>query len=330
MNNPIISIIIPCYNAEKYIVDTLDSMVNQNVNKDAIEILIVNDGSMDSSKEIVEKYILSNPKYNIRLYNKENGGLSDARNYGIEKAKGEYIWFFDADDIMESNILPIILEKINAMSLDLLTLSYREIYPQMVMDLPKVFPNKVIDGTEYLKSYQPMVSACMMIISKKLLDVNNIRFLYGVLSEDYDFTLRLYGYCNKILHLNEVSYNYIIRKGSLSRRSDDKYFEFHHASAVKTIVNLNNYLKSLHNDSYALEVKKYINRLKVSMLAVLLKSTIKNENKLKFYNNFREVGIFDIKFDKKLHLKHKPIYFFVKSRLYYPLMMSRIMMFVYR
>ena len=101
---PKVSIIVPVYNVEEYLERCLDSLVNQTL-KD-IEIIIVNDGSTDGSKEKIQKYI--NKYKNIVYLEKENGGLSSARNYGIPYAKGEYIGFVDSDDYVELTMLSLI------------------------------------------------------------------------------------------------------------------------------------------------------------------------------------------------------------------------------
>ena len=93
-----VSVIVPVYNVEKYLTQCLDSLVNQTL-KD-IEIIIVNDESPDNSQAIIDKYAKRYPKI-IKAYKKKNGGLSDARNYGIERATGDYIGFVDSDDFVE-------------------------------------------------------------------------------------------------------------------------------------------------------------------------------------------------------------------------------------
>ena len=97
-----ISVIIPVYNVEKYIVKCLDSLVNQTLEN--IEIIVVNDGSKDNSQTIIDKYVKKYPK-KIKSYIKENGGQGSARNLGLEYAKGEYISFVDSDDWLDLNAL---------------------------------------------------------------------------------------------------------------------------------------------------------------------------------------------------------------------------------
>lgn len=98
-----LSIIIPVYNTEKYLAECLDSCLNQDIPRENYEILCVNDGSKDSSAKILAAY---EEKFgNIHVFTKENGGVSSARNLGLDHAQGDYIWFVDADDFLQENIL---------------------------------------------------------------------------------------------------------------------------------------------------------------------------------------------------------------------------------
>ena len=99
MKGPKISVIVPVYNVSEYISRCADSIVSQKLYD--IELIFVNDGSKDNSREIVEKYQLNDSR--ITILDKENGGLSSARNYGLRHAKGEYILFVDSDDYLELN-----------------------------------------------------------------------------------------------------------------------------------------------------------------------------------------------------------------------------------
>lgn len=97
-----ISFIVPVYNNEKTIEKTLNSILNQN-NKDIdFEIVVINDGSTDNSKNIIEKY---KSNENIRIFNKENEGIATTRNFGVDHAEGEYIIFVDGDDYVEKSLL---------------------------------------------------------------------------------------------------------------------------------------------------------------------------------------------------------------------------------
>ncbi len=99
----LISFIVPVYNTELYLEECLDSLLDQNISHDEYEIICVNDGSTDSSSEILHNY--ASKYHNLVVIDKENGGVSSARNVGIDVAKGEYIWFFDSDDVLKSKSL---------------------------------------------------------------------------------------------------------------------------------------------------------------------------------------------------------------------------------
>ena len=109
-----VSVIVPVYNVEDYLRECLDSLINQSL--DDIEIICVNDGSTDSSMEILKEYE-DNPK--IRIYSQDNAGLSAARNTGLEHVNGQYIYFIDSDDILCENALERLYETAEEKSLDM-------------------------------------------------------------------------------------------------------------------------------------------------------------------------------------------------------------------
>ena len=104
-----LSIIIPVYNKEKYVSECLETVLKQDIEPEDYEILCVNDGSTDDSVRILREY--EKQHSNLHVYNKENGGVSSARNYGLRHAAGDYIWFIDPDDFIASNCLAALREK---------------------------------------------------------------------------------------------------------------------------------------------------------------------------------------------------------------------------
>ena len=111
-----VSVIVPVYNVEKYIEKCLESLVNQTL-KD-IEIIVVNDGSPDNSQKIIDKYVQKYPK-KIKSYIKENGGQGSARNFGLQKAEGEYIGYVDSDDYVELDMYEKLYNKAKKENLDI-------------------------------------------------------------------------------------------------------------------------------------------------------------------------------------------------------------------
>ena len=101
----IISTVIPIYNAERYLEETIESVIKQTIGfEDNIQLILINDGSTDNSEEICKKYVVKFPD-NVTYIYKENGGVAETKNYGIKEAKGEYINFLDADDILSEEAL---------------------------------------------------------------------------------------------------------------------------------------------------------------------------------------------------------------------------------
>ena len=115
-----ISIVIPIYNVEHYIGRCAESVLNQKLSKDEYEVIFVNDGTKDNSVEVLNKAIDFEKYPNFYVYNKENGGLSSARNFGLDKAHGDYVWFVDSDDWIEPNCLAKIVKKLNEINPDIL------------------------------------------------------------------------------------------------------------------------------------------------------------------------------------------------------------------
>ena len=109
-----LSVIVPVYNVEKYIDKCLNSLVNQGI--DDYEIIVINDGTKDNSQEIIDKYVDKYPNL-VKSYIKENGGLSDARNYGVARASGEYITFIESDDYIEPDTYKNMLDIANRYNL---------------------------------------------------------------------------------------------------------------------------------------------------------------------------------------------------------------------
>ena len=206
-----ISVIIPIYNVEKYIRQCLESVIDQTL-KD-IEIIIVNDGTRDNSMEIVEEYISDE---RIKIINKENGGLSSARNAGMKEAKGKYICFIDSDDFIEKTMMEELYNKIEETNSDVAD-SDVFLYDNKIHEI-KERKNK-----EYQKIEKGLflwgrynVEVWNKIYRKKFLLDNNIFFEEGIIHEDDLFSIKVLFLTNKIEHINKSFYYYRInRSGSI-------------------------------------------------------------------------------------------------------------------
>ncbi len=231
MNNSQVSIIIPIYNAEKFLHRTIPNIITQ-VYKN-IEIILVNDGSTDSSGQICECFCEKDKR--IKVFHKKNGGLSDARNYGVQKATSNFIVFCDADDCYESFAVEYLLkvqQKYNAdlvISNILLTNSYsKRDYCLNNKDIENsclVSKENLFENIYYGK--MGGITACAKLYRKDIL-LNN-PYPFEKMHEDFDTYYRVVSDCKKIAYGNLVTYNHIINEKSLTSGSFGKemlyYFE---------------------------------------------------------------------------------------------------------
>lgn len=215
-----ISIIVPIYNTEKYLNKCLKSLVKQK-NID-FEIICVNDGSPDKSEKIVEKFKKKYPKL-IRSYKKKNGGLSDARNYGINKAKGEYIGFVDSDDWVELDMFSKMYNYAIQKDLDIVVCDTFMEYENHTEILPSNLHYSDEDLRNYIISY-PM--ACTRLIKKELLEDDYV-FTKGILYEDLCLTPTFVNKTIKVGFLEEALYHYLQRSNSIMNQMEfnDKLFD---------------------------------------------------------------------------------------------------------
>ena len=211
---PKVSIIVPVYNVEKYIEKCLDTLVKQTL--DDIEIIIVNDGSKDNSKKIIEKYIEKYPEKIVYL-EKENGGLSDARNYGIPYANGEYIAFLDSDDYVENYMYEQMYAIAKEQACDMVECDFIWEYPNKKRnDIGEIYNGK----HEMLEKIR--VVAWNKLIKRSILEKNNIQFPKGYRYEDVEFTYKLVPYIEKIGFLKKACVHYIQRENSISNLQNER------------------------------------------------------------------------------------------------------------
>lgn len=258
---PKVSIIVPVYNVEKYIERCLDSLVNQTL-KD-IEIIIVNDGSTDGSKEIIQKYL--NKYKNIVYLEKENGGLSSARNYGIPYAKGEYIGFVDSDDYVELTMYEKMYNKAIEEKSDMVECDFIWEYPNKKReDIGKIYSDKKEAIVE------ARVVAWNKIIKKDIIEKTKITFPEGLRYEDIEFFYKIVPYLNKISFVKETLVHYVQRESSIANTQNERTGEI-----FKVWENVLNYY--IENNIF----NEYRSELEYSYTRILLCSSLKRITKVK-------------------------------------------------
>ena len=218
-----LSIVVPVYNVEAYLRKCIDSLLKQDIAPDDYEVILVDDGSNDSSGSICDEAASS--ASNIRVIHKANGGLSSARNTGINKAAGKYIQFVDSDDYLVPNVLGSLLSQIESANLDILRFNYQNVTEKGVVFEPnkysKPFVNyssDVCDGLTFLNERLGFACyAVQFMIKTQLIKDPIFRFKEGICFEDVEWTPRVILQAKRIASTSLVAYNYLFRAGSITR-----------------------------------------------------------------------------------------------------------------
>ena len=173
-----VSIIVPIYNAEKYLNRCIDSLINQT--KKELEFILINDGSTDSSEEIIKSYSDKRIKY----YKNKNQGIGKTRNFGIEKAKSDYIMFLDSDDYLEYNACEKLYEKISSENLDLVICDYYKVYENGTKEDVKVlsFENTTLKEKNNIL-LDINLAPWNKIYKLDLIKKNNIKFVENLINQ---------------------------------------------------------------------------------------------------------------------------------------------------
>ena len=306
-----VSIIVPVYNVENYIKKCLDSLVNQTLKE--IEVIVVNDGSPDNSQKIIDRYVKKYPDI-IKSFIKENGGQGSARNFGLTKAKGEYIGYVDSDDFVELDMYEKMYNKAKEKDLDVVICgSYNvdEISLNKEIDLDNItFEDKKTNA------FFGRMAVWNKIYKKELLEKNKLEFRSKVWYEDLDFTIKVISNAKKIDYVNEPFYDYLIRQGSTMNNSNvDRNLEillaFDQVIKDKKLKKYKDIIEYLAIDHI------YISAIVRILIADASKNKkIENINKLIEYmnNNFS-----DFKNNEYLYLmsrNRKIIYHLINMRMY--------------
>ena len=214
-----VSIIVPVYNTEKYLTKCIKSLINQTLKE--IELIFVNDGSTDNSKNIINEFKIKDKR--IKLINQENSGQGKARNVGLANAKGEYIAFVDSDDYVLKDTYEILYKRAKKDNLDMVLFDYYFSYEDKLVKKPSIIMDgkeKIINDGEYI-TLTP--SPCNKLIKKTFLDKSKFKFAEGFMYEDLAAIPLLGLYNPKIVYINKYLYYYVQSTSSETR--NDTYKE---------------------------------------------------------------------------------------------------------
>lgn len=214
---PLISVIVPVYGVEEYLCECVDSIIAQTY-KD-IEIILVDDGSPDRSGEICDRYELKDAR--IRVVHKDNGGLSSARNAGLELAKGEFVTFCDSDDFLDARTIEIAYSVFQRQTCDIV--SYESVLfsdgeETRIQHYHKENKETRMTPIECLKGMLDITydcSCCNKVFKRSV--IGSSRFVEGITNEDILFFFDFLPNCkNDIIHINEEFYKYRVNQGGIT------------------------------------------------------------------------------------------------------------------
>ncbi|MEM8937768.1 MAG: glycosyltransferase [Bacteroidota bacterium] len=264
----LLSVIIPVYNVQDYISKCIESVSKLKFSVDEYEILAINDGATDNSPKILDESLTTYS--NLKIITQENQGLSGARNTGIKNAKGEYIIFVDADDILVSSEIGALIDKCVNKNLDIL-----EFGAEGVMEDGKIVyqaigstNGEVLNGESYLHSIKYMGSACNKIYKTSFLRKHSLLFMPRVYIEDIEFNTRAVYFAERVLAVETVGAQFLQRQGSITRSSN-------YNKVKKMIYDIFKVLKSINHFNETVigkESKAYIpmKRRVSSLIATML------------------------------------------------------------
>lgn len=291
-----LSIIVPVYNVEPYIRKCLESIEDQDIPEEEYEVIVVDDGTPDRSIAIVEALQQAYP--NIRIVHKPNGGLSSARNFGLEFARGDYVWFIDSDDYIESNVLKTLLDKAYAENLDSLGFNNQDIYVETgrVARHHTLKPSGVVSGLEYIRDYSISTVAWSHIARREIYQRHNLRFTVGIYHEDYEFILSLYAYCDRMSYLDRPIYNYLVKgTGTITTTRERKHLLKRLDSWEIILRNMTaRFPDNGAPATYDYHAHRWVNVYKFHALSALLLLPLPYRDKLAYVEKFKALGCFPI------------------------------------
>lgn len=329
----LVSIIMPVYNAEQYLRDGVESLINQSYKN--IEILLVNDGSTDSSPKLCDKFAEKDAR--IRVFHKENGGTHTARNLGIEQAQGDFLMFIDPDDWLDINTVEQLVKEIIDGDLDIVRFNYvREFLdhsskkPNTLLveeimagnDCKKVCRQAIGLVKEELASPENMnflASVCFAAYKKSIILEKNIRFVnirdIATFSDGL-FNINFLMYAERFKFIDKCFYHY--RKYNTSSATSNYRHDFLNRQLI-----MFSKLEAMVNILDSEDVYEAINnRIALSTMEMCLNVLKSNLSFLGKYKEIRTVlnSTLHVNSYKKLTLKYFPVkwkvyYFFAKHRM---------------
>ena len=316
---PKISVIVPVYNTEKYVEKCLDSICNQKL-KD-LELIIVNDGSEDNSEAIIKQWIdKNNKKIEIKYLKKENGGLSDSRNYAIPYVTGKYISFIDSDDYIDENLYSN-LEKYIDDNIDLIKFKMQKVDENG--NILEKLDGPIFEKCTGEEGYKKLCvddkfldPACIYLYKTEFFKENKIKYEKGTYHEDFGLTSLIILKAKTFVSTNEYGYYYLQSNNSITRNFE---YEKEVKKSKDLLKHYDNMLKKIQEYKITEESKDLVKRYYTNVL-ILKANDLKGKDLEKYiseikvrklYKNIKPYNLKQLlkrillKFNVKMYLKRK-------------------------
>lgn len=224
-----LSIIVPVFNVENFVINCLNSLYEQNIPNDEFEVIVINDGSTDRSLELVEAF--AQTYENMRVYSQTNSGPSAARNYAIKRALGEYLLFVDSDDFLLPEKLNSLLRIAETSKLEVLRADYVTSNEDGIINMKQrrynnsryVYTNKIVDGNVLFSEIFCMeFFTPLLLLKRDFILKNRIFFKENIYFEDVDFSTRLSFKVKRAMYVSTIFYVYRLRNKSITHSINPK------------------------------------------------------------------------------------------------------------
>ena len=313
-----VSIIIPIYNSEKYLNKCLDSILNQTYEN--LDIILVNDGSIDNSKTICDEYLKIDRRINV--IHKENGGAASARNIGIKSAVGDYIMFVDSDDYISTSMVEIMVSSIEDKNSDLAVCGFNIIKNRTMESI--TYENGFYDTKEEMARFFSLLNGRTNSVCNKIYRKTIIKYPFDeklVVGEDLIFNLECFSSCKSVVVIENKLYFYRrANSNSLSQSSHENFFQIN----IYLYQKLNRYLIDAIDKKYnSYQVDMYYFKNLIIVINDIINYSPKTlNNKIKEIKNIwkNEQSISIIFNTKEIPAKYKVIRFLIKYKMVFLLL----------
>lgn len=308
------SIIVPVYNVEKYLSKCLDSILNQSFQD--FEIIVVNDGSPDNSQDIIDEYAKNYPE-KIKPFIKENGGLSDARNFGIERANGDYLLFVDSDDYISPSLLSELQQAQSRDNADLIRFSAQAVFENGELGEIYYCPEmSAVDGLEAISrlidNKQMFEPAWLYAYRRHFWMENEFSFAKGRYHEDFGLTPEIIVKAKSFSAISSLGYFYVqsaisIMRGvsyekKVSKANDILFHSLNHIKTANTLID---------NIDIKNKLLSYVANASINQI-----DNLKNPERSAYIDVVKKEKIFDLLLQDTLKRRMKKIYIKLKYGAY--------------